>query len=78
MSFSTSFGRYHLRLPADAWVDLEAGISALDRAEAAVRAGEARKALGLATGAVSIARRPILPGVDGFWRQSLQRKLDAN
>ena len=76
MPFSRSFGQYQLRLPADAWVDLEAVISALDRAEAAVRAGEARKALGPATVAVSIARRPILPGVYGFWRQSLQGKLE--
>ena len=26
--------------------------------------------------AASIARRPFLPGVDGFWRESLQGKLD--
>ena len=26
--------------------------------------------------AVSIARRPLLPGVDGFWRESLQGKLE--
>ena len=76
VSFSRRFGQYQLTLPADAWVDIEAETSALDRAEAAVRAGEARKALGPATVAVSIARRPLLPGVDGFWRESLQGKLE--
>ncbi len=63
VSFSRRFGQYQIALPTDAWVDIEAGISALDRAEAAVRAGESRKALGPATVAVSIARRPLLPGV---------------
>ena len=76
VSFSRRFGQYQIALPADALVDIEAGISALDRAEAAVRAGESRKALGPATVAVSIARRPLLPGVDGFWRESLQGRLD--
>ncbi len=76
VSFSRQFGQYQLKLPADAWVDIEAGNSALDRAEAAVRAGESRKALGPAAVAASIARRPFLPGVDGFWRESLQQKLE--
>ena len=39
VSFSRQFGQYQLKLPVDAWVDIEAGTSALDRAEAAVRAG---------------------------------------
>ncbi|PKB71648.1 MAG: hypothetical protein BZY87_04620 [SAR202 cluster bacterium Io17-Chloro-G6] len=76
LSFSRSFGQYQLKLPTDAWVDIEAGISALDRAEAAVRSGEARQALGPAAVAASIARRPFLPGVEGFWRESLQAKLE--
>ena len=37
MSFSRQFGQYQLKLPSDGWVDIEAGNSALDRAEAAVR-----------------------------------------
>ena len=76
VSLSRRFGQYQLRLPSDAWVDIEAGTSALDRAEAAVRSGEARKALGPAAVAASIARRPFLPGVDGFWRESLKGKLE--
>ena len=76
MSFSRQYGQYQLRLPSDAWVDIEAGNSALDRAEAAVRNGEARNDLGSAAVAASIARRPFLTGVEGFWRESLQGKLD--
>jgi hypothetical protein len=33
MSFSRQFGQYQLRLPSDGWVDIEAGNSAIDRAE---------------------------------------------
>jgi len=66
MSFSRQYGQYQLRLPSDAWVDIEAGNSALDRADAAVRNGEVRNALGPAAVAASIARRPFLPGVEGF------------
>ena len=75
LSFSRQLGQYQIRLSSDAWVDIEAGNSALDRAEAAVRAGDARNALGPAAVAASIARRPFLPGVEGFWRESLQGKL---
>ena len=76
MSFSRQFGQYQLRPPSDGWVDIEAGTSAIDRAEAAVRSGDARNALGPAAVAASIARRTFLPGVEGFWRESLQGKLD--
>jgi two-component SAPR family response regulator len=37
MSFSRQFGQYQLKRPSDGWVDIEAGNSALDRAEAVVR-----------------------------------------
>ena len=76
VSFYRSLGQYQLRLPSDVWVDMEAGTSALDRAEAALRSGDAERALGPATVAATIARRPFLPGVDGFWRESLRGKLE--
>ena len=76
MGFSRQLGQYQLQLPSDGWVDIEAGNSALDRAEAAVRNGQARNALEPAAVAASIARRPFLPGVDGFWRDSVQGKLE--
>lgn len=76
LSFSRGFGQYQVLLPADAWIDLEAGTSALDRAEATLRSGEASNALGPATVAASIARRPFLPGLNGFWQDSQRRKLE--
>jgi len=39
VSFNRGFGQYQVRLPGDAWIDLEAGTSALDRAESAIRSG---------------------------------------
>ena len=70
------FGQYQIRLPGDVWVDTEAATSALDRAEAALRSQDAGRALGPATVAASITRRPFLPGVDGFWRESRRGKLE--
>ena len=37
---SSDFGQYQLHLPSDVWVDVEAGTSALDRAESALRLGD--------------------------------------
>jgi DNA-binding SARP family transcriptional activator len=82
VSFYRGFGQYQLRLPSDVWVDTEAATSALDRAEAVLRSkaagaeGDAGRALGPATVAASITRRPFLPGVDGFWRESQRGKLE--
>ena len=76
VSLASLSRQYQIRLPADAWIDLETGASALDRAEAALRAGEAGSALGPATVAASIARRPFLPGLNGFWQDSQRRRLE--
>ena len=76
VSFVRGFGQYQIRFPGDVWIDLEAGTSALDRAEAALRTGEPGQALGPATVAATIARRPFLPGVNGFWQDTQRRKLE--
>ncbi len=76
LSLSRGLGQYQVRLPSDVWIDVEAATSALDRAEAAVRTGDAGSALGPATVATSIAGRPFLPGVNGFWPDSQRRKLE--
>ena len=76
LSLSRGLGQYQVRLPSDVWVDVEAATSALDRAESAVRTGDPGSALGPATVAVSIAGRPFLPGVNGFWPDSQRRKLE--
>ena len=76
LSLSRGLGQYQVRLPLDVWIDVEAATSALDRAEAAVRSDDPGNALGPATVATSIAGRPFLPGVNGFWPDSQRRKLE--
>jgi DNA-binding SARP family transcriptional activator len=76
---------YQLRLPAHAWVHVEAAASFIDLAEGALRSGDAGRAFGPATVALNIARRPFLPGEEGAWvkaerarlRRHLQRALDC-
>lgn len=55
MSFYRGLGHYQIRLPAGVWVGTEAGVSALNRAEAALRSNDAGQALWPATVAASIA-----------------------
>ena len=73
--FFRSSGQYQLDLPADVCIDLEAGFSAVDRAEAHLRNGSPEQVLGPAGAAACIARRPFLPGIEGFWADSLRGKL---
>ena len=73
---SSDLGQYQLHLPSDVWVDVEAGTSALDRAESALRIGAPGDALGPATVAAAIARRPFLTGMEGFWQDAQRRKLE--
>jgi SARP family transcriptional regulator, regulator of embCAB operon len=62
-----AFGSYQLRLPADAWVDVEAASAAVHEAEAAMREGDLAGATGAALVANAIARRPFLQGDEGEW-----------
>lgn len=62
-----AFGCYQLRLSPDAWVDLEAAVDAIHRAETALRDGDLAAANGWALPASQIARRPFLPGEAGAW-----------
>lgn len=75
VSFNSSYGQYQLDLPADVWIDVEAAASAIDRAEAHLRNGGTQHVLGPAGAAACIARRPFLPGIDGFWVESMRGKL---
>ena len=59
VSFFRSSGQYQLDLPADVWIDLEAGFSAVDRAEAHLRNGSPEQVLGPAGAAACIGRRPF-------------------
>lgn len=70
-------GTVHLRLPADAWIDIEYAANALDEAEGALRTGDAKRAWGHAVALAIIARRPFLAGEDGPWIESRRAKLQG-
>jgi SARP family transcriptional regulator, regulator of embCAB operon len=76
---ASAFGCYQLRLPPDAWVDVEAAASALHGAEGAILGGNPAGAYGGALIAVTILKRPFLPGEEGEWveirREELARML---
>ena len=71
----SSQGCYELRLPPDAWVDLEAAADAIHEAETALRAGNPAAAYGPSAVAHHIARRPLLPGADGPWLEARRQRL---
>lgn len=70
-----AFGCYQLRLPADAWVDVDAATAAIHEAEAALRARDLPGAVGSALVANAIARRPFLPGDAGGWVERRREHL---
>lgn len=74
-SIEHAFGCYQLRLPADAWVDVEAASAAIHEAEAALRADDLPGAVGTALVANAIARRPFLPGDAGGWVERRREHL---
>ena len=62
-----TFGTYRLRLPPDAWIDVQAAESAAHEAEVALREGALEAAMGPALVANAITRRPFLSGDTGEW-----------
>jgi DNA-binding SARP family transcriptional activator len=70
-----AFGCYQLRLPADAWVDVEACDAAIHEAETAVRDAASEAATGWALVANAIARRPFLSGDEGTWVEDRREHL---
>jgi DNA-binding SARP family transcriptional activator/tetratricopeptide (TPR) repeat protein len=68
-------GRYLLRLPADAVIDLERAEREVAEAVAAHAAGEFDDALRLAESAVACLRRPLLPNHDGEWINEVRARL---
>lgn len=70
-----AFGSYQLRLPSDAWIDLEAAADAIHRAETALRDGDLDAANGWALPASQIARRPLLLGEEGPWATRRRAQL---
>ena len=68
-------GAYELRLPGDAWLDLDAAADAIHRAETSLHGGSLADACGWALAARAIATRPLLPGEDGDWLDDLRLRL---
>ena len=71
----SAFGCYQLTLPADAWIDVEAAVTALKRGEAALADRDLDEARAQASAAVELARRVFLPGEDGRWVEDQRRDL---
>ena len=65
-----------LALPQDAFVDLEAAVDALHRAESHVAKGEWAAAWGPASLAYDVASRPLLRGHDRPWLEDWRRRID--
>jgi DNA-binding SARP family transcriptional activator len=65
-----------VRLPGDAWIDLEAVEEAIHRAEAAVAQCDWARGWGPSLVALFIARRGFLPGEDLPWADQHRRRLD--
>jgi pentatricopeptide repeat protein len=63
-------------LPPDAFVDVEAALDGLHRAESHVAAGEWPEAWGPAGIAYHVANRPLLQGYDRPWLDEWRRRLD--
>jgi SARP family transcriptional regulator, regulator of embCAB operon len=64
-ALTSAFGCYKLTLPAGAWIDIDAAVEAVERAETALAAGDVREARSQATVAAALARRSFVPGEDG-------------
>jgi DNA-binding SARP family transcriptional activator len=65
-----------LRLPADAWIDVEAAQEAIHRAESAVTQGDWARGWGPSLIALFTARRGFLPGEDLPWAQEHRQRLE--
>jgi DNA-binding SARP family transcriptional activator len=70
-----AFGCYQLRLPSDAWVDVEACEAAVHEAETALRKGQYELAMGSALVANAIARRSFLAGDLSDWAERRREYL---
>jgi DNA-binding SARP family transcriptional activator len=65
-----------LVLPPDPFVDVEAALEALHRAESHVARAEWAEAWGPSGVAYHVASRPLLPGLDRPWLDDWRRRLD--
>jgi SARP family transcriptional regulator, regulator of embCAB operon len=72
----TGRAQIELVLPADAFVDVEAALEALHRAESHIAKGEWTAAWGPSSLAYDVASRPLLRGHDRSWLDDWRRRLD--
>jgi SARP family transcriptional regulator, regulator of embCAB operon len=72
----TGRAQIELVLPADAFVDIEAALEALHRAESHVAKGEWAEAWGPSSLAYDVTSRPLLRGHDRPWLDDWRRRLD--
>ncbi len=70
-------GVYRFRLPAGAWVDIDAALSATHAAEALLAGGDPARAGREALVARIITARPLLPGRTGPWVERRRAQLAA-
>jgi SARP family transcriptional regulator, regulator of embCAB operon len=68
-------GAYAMHLPAGTWLDLDAAGAAIHGAETARSAGDLAAAGAAALIARSISSRPLLPGDEAEWLETLRAKL---
>ena len=69
-------GRSTLRLCLpDPWVDIEAAVEAVHRAESAIAQGEVLRAWGPALTGLLVAERGFLPGEDAAWIDDIRHHL---
>jgi DNA-binding SARP family transcriptional activator len=68
-------GTYGLRLPAGAWLDLDAAAQSIHAAEVALSDGDRPQASGWALAARAVASRALLPGEEAEWLDGLRRAL---
>lgn len=66
-----------LRLPAGAWIDLEAAGEAIHRAESAVARRDWTGVWGPGQVAQYVAKRGFLPGEDAPWIDEIRQRLEA-
>jgi basic membrane lipoprotein Med (substrate-binding protein (PBP1-ABC) superfamily)/DNA-binding SARP family transcriptional activator len=74
-SLTSAFGCYKLTLPAGAWIDVDAAVEAVERAEAELAVGDVEEARSQATAAAALAQRSFLPGEEGPWVEERRRDL---
>ncbi len=70
-------GCYRLRVPTDAWVDVEAAYGAAHAAEGAIRLDDMADVYAWTGVATAITKRPFLVGEDGPWVEARRRELTA-